>query len=116
MPPDALIGLSGPYDIGQVPDVATSLLGTSPSEDPETWSEANPVERAGLRPEVPVLLPHGEDDELVPVAFTTQFGDTLEGAGHPTTVEIVPGADHETIYEADAAGDLIAAWLATLVP
>jgi acetyl esterase/lipase len=109
--PDALIGLSGPYDISQVPDLATALLGTDPDDDPDTWASANPVQRADLRPDVPVLLLHGEADETVPVAFTTQFADALESAGHPTTVQIVPGADHLGIFQADAAADRIADWL-----
>lgn len=109
--PDALIGLSGPYDISQVPELATALLGTDPDDDPATWASANPVERADLRPDVPVLLLHGEADDTVPVAFTTQFADALEGAGHPTTVQIVPEADHLGIFQADAAGDRVAQWL-----
>jgi acetyl esterase/lipase len=112
--PDALVGLSGPYDISQLPDVAAALLGSSPSDDPEAWSDANPVERADLRPDVPVLLLHGEADETVPVAFTTEFAQALEDAGHPTTVQIVPRADHETIYQADVAGDRTAEWLVSL--
>lgn len=109
--PDALIGLSGPYDISKVPDLASALMGTSPDDDPDTWAQANPVERTDLRPDVPVLLLHGEADQVVPVDFTTQFADTLEAAGHPVTVEVVPDADHDTIYQADVAGDRVATWL-----
>ena len=112
--PDALIGLSGPYDINQVPDVASALLGTSPDDDPDTWAVANPVERAELRPDVPVLLLHGDADETVPVDFTTQFADALDAAGHPTTVEVVPGVDHLGIFEPDVAGPPIAAWVLSL--
>jgi acetyl esterase/lipase len=109
--PDALVGLSGPYDISQVPDIAGALLGSGPGEDPELWRDANPVERAGLRPGVPVLLLHGEDDVTVPPAFTTQFADALESAGHAVTVEIVAGVDHDAIYRAEVVGDLIVRWL-----
>lgn len=111
--PDALIGLSGPYDISRRPDLASALLGTEPDDDPAAWEAANPVQRAGLRPEVPVLLMHGEDDDVLPVDFTTQLGDALEAAGHPTTVEMVAGADHLEIFAADVAGARIAAWLKT---
>lgn len=109
--PDALIGLSGPYDISQLPELATALLGTSPDDDPATWASANPVERVGLRPDVAVLLLHGEADETVPLAFTSQFAQALESAGHPTTVQVVPGADHQTIYQADVAAERVAQWL-----
>lgn len=112
--PDALIGLSGPYDIGQIPDIAATLLGSSPDDDPAAWSSANPLERAGLRPDVPVLLLHGAADETVPVSFTTQFARALEDAGHPTTVQIVPEADHLAIFRADVASGRIARWVKAL--
>ncbi|MCB8958474.1 MAG: alpha/beta hydrolase [Nocardioides sp.] len=112
--PDALVGISGPYDISQIPEMATALLGTGPDDDPDGWAQANPVGRADLRPDVPVLLLHGDADDLVPVDFTTQFGAALEDAGHPTTVEVVPGATHDTIYRADVAGERVATWLQDL--
>ena len=109
--PDALIGLSGPYDIARVPDLASALLGSEPDEDPGAWSSANPVQRADLRPGVPVLLLHGDSDTMVPPSSTTEFAEALKRAGHPTTVEMVPGADHQSIYRADVAGDPVATWL-----
>lgn len=112
--PDALIGLSGPYDIAGVPELATALMGAGPDEDPAGWLAANPVRRAALRPDVPVLLLHGDADAMVPVAFTTQFADALEAAGHPATVEIVAGADHQSIFSADVAAGPITTWLSDL--
>lgn len=112
--PDALIGLDGPYDISRVPELAAALLGSSPDDDPSTWVSANPVERADLRPDVPVLLMHGAADETVPLAFTSQFARALRTAGHPTTVQVVPGADHHSIYQADVAGRRVVRWLRAL--
>lgn len=112
--PDALIGLSGPYDISKVPEAASALMGSDPADDPDAWAEANPVEQAALRPGVPVLLLHGSADDIVAVAFTTQFGEALRNAGHPTTVEVVPGADHRAIYRADVSSGPIAHWLSAL--
>jgi acetyl esterase/lipase len=112
--PNALIGLSGPYDISQVPDLATALLGTAPSGDPARWRAANPVDRANLRPDVPVLLMHGEADDMVSVGYTTHFAQALKDAGHPTTVQIVPGADHQSIYTAAVSSEPVAQWLLTL--
>jgi acetyl esterase/lipase len=114
--PAALVGLSGPYDISQVPELATALLGSSPDDDPAAWQAANPVLRAGLRPDVPVLLLHGDRDEVVPVDFTTQFARALQAAGHRTTVEVVPGADHQGVYAPEVSGDRIARWLLALPP
>ncbi|HYF71897.1 MAG TPA: prolyl oligopeptidase family serine peptidase, partial [Nocardioides sp.] len=102
------------YDIGRVTGIAQPLLDTDPDEDAATWRAANPLEHAAERPDVPVLLLHGEDDAVVPVDFTTQLADALEGAGHPTTVELVPGADHLRVFAADVAGEPVAAWLRQL--
>jgi acetyl esterase/lipase len=112
--PDALVGLSGPYDISRLPELATALLGSDPQDDPAGWASANPVLRAGLRPDVPVLLLHGEADTTVPVDFTSQFARALEDAGHPTTVQLVPGADHQSIYTAEVSADAVATWLLDL--
>lgn len=109
--PDALIGLAGPYDISRESWRAQPLLGSDPSDDPAAWQAANPLEHAAERPDVPVLLMHGEDDDVVPVDFTTQLADALEAAGHPTSVELVAGVDHLGIFSADVAGEPIAAWL-----
>jgi acetyl esterase/lipase len=109
--PDALVGLSGPYDISRMPDVASALFDVGPVGAPDAWQNANPVVRADRRPDVPVLLLHGEEDPTVPVDFTTDFADALEAAGHPTTVEIVPGVDHVAIFRADVAGAPVADWL-----
>lgn len=111
---DALVGLSGPYDIARLPGVAGALLGTSPDADARAWASANPMTHAGRRPDVPVLLIHGDADELVPVDFSSDFGDALEAGGHPATVEIVPGADHHSIYAAATSADRVVAWLQRL--
>ncbi len=112
--PDALIGLAGPYDVSQVPDMAQALFGTTPERDPGTWASGNPVRRAALRPDVPVLLLHGDDDAVVPTSFTADFAARLKGAGHPVTMELVPGATHGSVYSSAVAGPIITRWLATL--
>ncbi len=112
--PDALVGVAGPYDVSQVPDLAHPLFGTTPDDDAATWASANPVQRAGLRPEVPVLLVHGEQDDVVPTSMTTQFNQALQQAGHPTTLEIVPDADHGSVFSSAVAGPIITRWLASL--
>ena len=110
--PDALVGLAGTYDVGIVPGVARRLFGVSSETDPALWESGNPVLRAGLRPEVPVLLIHGDADDLVPTSFTTEFARALEVGGHAVTVHMVTGADHHEIYSAGTSGDLITDWIA----
>lgn len=112
--PDALVGLAGPYDISKIAQYSTALFGVGPDEDPAAWEAANPVHRADLRPGVPVLLLHGDADQTVPVSFTTDFAEALEGAEHPTSVSILPGEDHFTIFAPAVSGDAIAQWVSSL--
>jgi acetyl esterase/lipase len=114
--PDALVGLAGTYDVGMYPGPARRLFGVGPETDPDLWESGNPALAAGSRPEVPVLLIHGDADDLVPISSTTAFGSALEEGGHPVTVKIVAGADHHQVYSAEASGDLIGDWLKGLGP
>ena len=107
----ALVGLAGPYDIRDVSGMAETLFGVPLAEDPQAWGQANPVLLADRRPDLPVLLLHGEADDVVPVNATRAFAAALEGGGHTTTVEVVPGADHASIYGAEVAGPLVADWV-----
>lgn len=111
---DAFVGLAGPYDIRDFSDIAEALLGSTPAQDPGAWAAADPVLLADRRPDVPALLLHGDADALVPVSATRSMGEALLAGGHDTTVEIVPGADHDSIYSAEVAGPRIVAWVRSL--
>ncbi len=110
--PDALVGLAGPYDIREFSDAASALL--DPDADAAVWADANPVLLAARRPELPVLLLHGADDGVVAPRFSTDFAAALRSGGHPTTLTIVPGEDHDGIYTAQVAAGPVASWLADL--
>jgi acetyl esterase/lipase len=107
--PDALVGLAGPYDIRTFEDAASALF--PPDATPAQWDAANPVLLAANRPDVPVLLLHGDADETVPSSFSADFAAALRLAGHPVTLTVLPGEDHDTIYSAATAAEPIAQWL-----
>lgn len=111
VPADALVGLAGVYDVDRLPALAYLLFGVSPEEDPGVWEEGNPLLRAALRPELPVLLLHGASDPLVPVSFTDDFAAVLEDGGHDTTVTVIGGADHSEIFLPEISGDVIVDWI-----
>lgn len=107
--PDAVVGLAGPYDIRDFEDAAAALFADDPDRAP--WDAANPLLRAGERPEVPFLLLHGDADDVVPPAFSTEFGAALRAGGHDTTVSVLPGEDHVSIYSAEVVAGPILDWL-----
>ncbi|GAA4399140.1 alpha/beta hydrolase [Fodinibacter luteus] len=107
--PDAVVGLAGPYDIRRFADAASVLF--EDGADRDQWDAANPVLRAGERPEVPFLLLHGDLDDVVPPSFSTQFGAALRAGGHAATVQVLPREDHGSIYSAEAAAEPVAQWL-----
>lgn len=112
--PDALVGLAGPFDIRDFSDAAARLF--ADVADDATWDAANPLLLADRRPEVPVLLLHGDADEVVPAHFSTDFAASLREGGHPTTLRILPGVNHGEIYSVQAAAAPVTRWLANLPP
>ena len=73
---------------------------------------AEGVTRVEQGDEVPVLLLHGEGDDVVPSSFSTDFGAALRNGGHDETVSILPGEDHQSIYSAEVAAGPVTEWLA----
>lgn len=110
-PADAVIGLAGPYDVAATGGAAAHLFGVAPAEDPDLWAEGNPVTWATARPEVAVLLVHGDADRVVGTRFTTDLADALVAAGHPTTVELLPGVGHNDVINPDVVGERVIAWV-----
>ena len=49
---------------------------------------------------MPVLLLHGDADELVPAQFSSDFAAALQAGGHHVTLSILPGVNHGEVYSA----------------
>lgn len=114
-PADGVVGLAGPYDVARTDGMALSLFGVDPAEAPEVWAEGNPHTWADARPDLPVLLVHGEDDDVVPTWFTTSLADDLTAGGHDVAVELLPGTDHMDVILPEVVGDLIGDWVHDVV-
>ncbi|HZC71103.1 MAG TPA: alpha/beta hydrolase [Jatrophihabitans sp.] len=108
---DGVIGLAGPYNIMSLQTLAQHLFGASPAADPTDWRTANPVTWVRQRPNMPVLLANGTDDTTVSPTFATSFAERLRAAGHPVRLEIVPGANHGSIFQPDVIAHRILAWI-----
>lgn len=112
--PDGLVGLAGPYDVSAIPDLAHPFFGTDPEEDPETWRRGNPLRVSASMPQLPVLLVHGESDDVVPASFTREFALALESGGHQVATTMIPGADHVSIYTPEVVGEIVTEWVREL--
>lgn len=110
--PDALIGISGSYDINEVSrGEAYNFFGGPQVRDPSTWDEGNPTAYADQRPDVRALLMHGTADDMVPITFTEDFAAALTDGGHEVTADYLEGADHFSVLDPEVAGPVIASWL-----
>ncbi|OIQ83637.1 alpha/beta hydrolase family protein [mine drainage metagenome] len=108
--PDRFVGLAGPYDVARIDGAVDSLFGPTGGSGVDR-SGADPVTLATARADLPVLLVHGTDDTVVPVALTQEFEAALVEAGHEVTARYLDGVDHLSVFSADVAGPVIARWL-----
>jgi pimeloyl-ACP methyl ester carboxylesterase len=60
----------------------------------------------------PVLLAHGEDDEVMPFVHLARLARAATAAGHPPQVLEVPGGQHSWLYEFPEYRRVVAAFLA----
>jgi acetyl esterase/lipase len=114
VPVDGLVGLAGPYDLVAIPDLASALFDSGPTEDPKNWSAASPIRQVAERPDLPVLLLHGTADDSLPTSTSEDFAAALEAAGHLVTLDVLPGVDHFQVYDAEVALEPIRAFTASL--
>lgn len=106
---DGLVGLAGPYDIHSS-RIGEDLFGVPQEEDPEMWRDGDPLTWGDARPEVPVLLMHGDADEMVPVEFTQEMADALEQGGHDVVAVYPEGARHNDLFLSEWVLDDIVEW------
>jgi acetyl esterase/lipase len=114
VPVDGLVGLAGPYDLVALGEGAAPLFDSSPAEDPETWKAASPINQVAHRPDLPVLLLHGQADDTIPPSTSEDFAAALEAAGHRVTLDVLPNQNHFQIADAGVAVDPIEDFVASL--
>jgi acetyl esterase/lipase len=84
-PPTDLLTLGGPRE--------TELLGVAPKDDPDLARRASPL--SFVRADAPpILLVHGDADDLVPATQSIRLASALRDAGAPVELDLVPGARH----------------------
>ena len=98
------VSVSGPSDLRRFVDWArdrqgrdarrywTRFMGAAGESDP-VLAEISPAAHAG-KAEVPILLIHGRDDTVVPMAQSQIMADALRKAGKPVELVLQKGEDH----------------------
>lgn len=72
------------------------LLGGSPEDVPDRYATADPAQLVGHG--VPVLLVHGEDDQVVPLDQSRRYASAAEVAGDEVDLVALPG-DHFAVVD-----------------
>lgn len=105
-----VVVLDDAVDLGA--GAVAELLGGPRTEVPDRWAAADP---ASLLPTgVPVLLVHGEGDDLVPPAQSDRYAELARAAGDRPTVVPVAGGHFEVIDPSDPAWTTVADQLPSL--
>lgn len=99
----AVVARAAPTDLARIQTVAGTglaalLMGALPSDDARSaesraYAEASPI-RYVSADDPPVLLLHGDADEIVPYEQSVSFRDALLAAGVETRLITIPGAGH----------------------
>lgn len=90
-----------------------ALMGGSPDQVPERYELANPRRRVPLG--IPLLLVHGDADEMIPVARTREFAQAARQAGDQVEVVEFPGANHMAVADTRTTGwEATVGWLGEL--
>lgn len=97
------VGISGPYDSDVFPQLLLNF-GSSRDDDPDLWAAGNPYTYLPDRPDLDVLLLHGDLDFVVAPAMSTWFSEALVTNGNPVELVIDPDLDHFSIVDIDQGG------------
>jgi acetyl esterase/lipase len=99
-PPTDLLGL--PSDIAGAADDSreAELLGVAPRDNPGLARQASPLTFAHSDAP-PILLMHGDADDLVPAAQSIRLASALRAVGAPVELDLVPGARHRWVDARD---------------
>jgi acetyl esterase/lipase len=81
-----------PIDIA----IFREFLGASPKDNPDVYKQASPLHHVS-KDTAPVLILHGDQDNLVPLIGSQRFADALTKAGVENQLVVLKGVGH--IYQ-----------------
>lgn len=109
-PVTGVVGLAGPYDV-QRTAIGAYLFGSSQEDSPELWTDGNPHTWVAERPDLPVLLVHGDVDHEVPLFFTEDLAEDLREHGHRVEMLVQPGLGHNDVIASGSLLEPLLSWI-----
>jgi triacylglycerol lipase len=85
-----------PCDLGMIPEDSRALagfLGGTRRAMQDVYSKASPIEHVSSD-DPPILLYHGDADELVPIAYASKMHKKLQACGVACEYLVLPGKSH----------------------
>lgn len=84
--------LRGAYDLDLSRGVVAQFMGGAPSDRPEEYRQASPIERLPIL--TPLRLIHGIDDDIVPIEISRRFHDAALRTGAGVRLAALPKTGH----------------------
>ncbi|MEE3851842.1 alpha/beta fold hydrolase [Gordonia sp. LSe1-13] len=114
--PTRVVSLAGPLDMRYAAthgdDRIVTVLGGTPSEVPERYTEVDPIQN--IDSDTPVVAMHGTIDTVVAPTNSRRYVDEVERQGGSASLVLLQGIDHGGIVSSDSSSydrviDVIAA-------
>ena len=105
---NGFVGLAGPYEAGRYGPLMVSWFGTTLQTDPESWSLGGPYGYLATATQIPFVLVHGDQDQVVQLGFSDDFDRVLVTNNFDVSYDIIEGADHATIVDPLTDGPTVA--------
>lgn len=105
---NGFVGLAGPYEADRYGPLLVSWFGSSIQADPESWSLGGPYGYLATAAQIPFVLVHGDQDQVVQLGFSDDFDGLLVANNFDASYDIIEGADHATIIDPLTDGPAVA--------
>ncbi|MBP4046245.1 alpha/beta hydrolase family protein [Chromobacterium violaceum] len=102
------------FEIGLGRGAVADLLGGMPSDQPERYAAASPLNLLPLG--IPQLLVHASQDDAVPIEMSRAYAVAALAAGDPATLAELPDSSHMAFIDpASSAHGAVCEWLSSVL-
>jgi acetyl esterase/lipase len=85
------------WQMGLSEQVVATLLGGSPTQQPDRYALASPIELLPLG--IPQIVVHGAQDDIVPIAISEAYVQQAQAQGDDCRLERLPAAGHFEVID-----------------